>query len=139
MEIKKFIHKGSSVVLDGFCIAIDRYCEKEILNAVEKQKEQDIHCAIAAFLELKVPETDIMHLLSKFYNVDSITDATELITTVKVKNQLNALRDYLEELGMNRIEVVEYFKNHHVKTELGKDSKLQNMPVNKLKAYFDKH
>ena len=80
---------------------MDHHCEEEIALAMARQKEADVCCAIAAFFELKVPETKIMHLLSKFYGVDSIAEATELITTVKVNNQVSAMKDYLNELGMD--------------------------------------
>lgn len=118
---------------------MDQHYEEEIALAVARQKEEDVCCAISAFLELKASETEIMRLLSKFYGVDSITEATELIITVKVTNQANALRDYLGELGMSRIEAVNYLKEHRVRTQLQTDSKLQNMAIDKLKAYFDKH
>ena len=117
---------------------MDKHYEEEMALAVARQKEEDVCCAIAAFLELKRTDPEIMRLLSKFYGVDSITEATELITTVKVDNQVHALRDYLNELGMSRIEVVNYLK-HCVRMQIQKDSKLQNMTIDKLKAYFDKH
>lgn len=104
-----------------------------------RQKENDVCCAIAAFLEMKTPENEIMRLLSKFYGVDSIAEAMELVTTVRVTNQVNALKDYLNELGMSRVEAVYYLREHHVRTQLQADSKLQNMAIDKLKAYFDKH
>lgn len=104
-----------------------------------RQKEEDVCCAIAAFFELKVSETEIMRLLSKFYGVDSIAEAIELVTTVKVTNQVNALKDYLSELGMSRVEIVNYLREHRVRTQLQTDPKLQNMRSDKLKVYFDKH
>lgn len=139
MDKKEMLQKGSSFLRNCFHDAMDQHYEEEIALALARQKEEDVCCAIAAFLELKVPETEIMRLLSKFYSVDSIAEATELITTVKVNNQVNALRDYLNELGMSRIEVMNYLKDHRVRTQLHTDSKLQNMAIDKLKAYFDKH
>lgn len=139
MDKKEILQKSSSFLRDCFRDAMDQLYEEEIALAVALQKEKDARCAIAAFLELKTPETEIMRLLSKFYGVDSISEATELITAVKVDNQVNALKDYLNELGMSRIEVVNYLKEHCVKTQLHTDYKLQNMAIDKLKAYFDKH
>ena len=63
----------------------------------------------------------------------------ELVTIVKVTNQVNALKDHLNELGMSRVEVVNYLREHRVRTQLQADSKLQSMTIDKLKAYFDKH
>ena len=139
MDKKEILQKGSSFLRDCFRDAMDHHYEEEIAFAVARQKEEDVCCAIAAFLELKASETEIMRLLSKFYGVDSIAEATELITEVKVDNQVNALKDYLNELGMSRIEVMNYLRDHRVREQLHTDSKLQNMAIDKLKAYFDKH
>lgn len=139
MDKKEILQKGSSFLRDCFRDAMDHHYEEEIALAVARQKEEDVCCAIAAFLELKASETEIMRLLSKYYGVDSIAEATELITTVNTNNQVSALRDYLDELGMSRIEVVNYLKEHRVRAQLHADSKLQNMAIDKLKAYFDKH
>lgn len=139
MDKKEILQKGSSFLRDCFRDAMDHHYEEEIAFAVARQKEEDICCAIAAFFELKASETEIMRLLSKFYGVDSIAEANELITTVKVNNQVSALRDYLNELGMSRVEVMNYLKEHRVRAQLHTDSKLQNMAIDKLKAYFDKH
>ena len=139
MDRKEILQNGSSFLLNCFRDAMDKHYEEEMALAVARQKEEDVCCAIAAFLELKVPETEIMRLLSKFYSVDSIAEATELITTVKINNQISALRDYLNELGMSRVDVVNYMRDHRVRAQLHTDSKLQNMAIDKLKAYFDKH
>lgn len=139
MDTKEILQKGSVFLRDCFRDAMDLHCEEEIALAVARQKENDVCCAIAAFLEMKTPENEIMRLLSKFYGVDSIAEAMELITTVKVTNQNNALIDYLGELGMSRVEIASYLSEHRVRTQLQTDSKLQNMTIDKLKAYFDKH
>lgn len=133
------LQKGSAFLSGCFRDAMDCHYEEEIALAVAHQKENDVCCAIAAFLEMKTPENEIMRLLSKFYGVDSIAEAMELVTTVKVTNQVNALKDYLSELGMSRVEVANYLREHRVRTQLQTDSKLQNMTVDKLKTYFDKH
>lgn len=139
MDTKEILQKGSVFLRDCFRDAMDHHYEEEIALAVARQKEEDVCCTIAAFLELKVSETEIMRLLSKFYGVDSIAEANELITTVKANHQVSALRDYLNELGMSRVEVMNYLKEHRVRAQLHTDSKLQNMAIDKLKAYFDKH
>ncbi|GLB32971.1 hypothetical protein LAD12857_48940 [Lacrimispora amygdalina] len=139
MDTKEILQKGTVFLRDCFRDAMDHHYEEEIALAMARQKEEDVCCAIAAFLELKVSETEIMRLLSKFYGVDSIAEAMELVTTVKVTNQVNALKDHLNELGMSRVEVVNYLREHRVRTQLQADSKLQSMTIDKLKAYFDKH
>lgn len=139
MDKKEMLQKGSYFLRNCFHDAMDQHYEEEIALALARQKEEDVCCAIAAFLELKVPETEIMRLLSKFYGVDSIEEATELITTVIINDQISALRDYLNELGMSRVDVVNYMRDHRVRAKLHTDSKLQNMAIDKLKAYFDKH
>lgn len=135
----EILQNGSAFLLNCFRDAMDKHYEEEMALAVARQKEEDACCAIAAFLEMKTPENEIMRLLSKFYGVDSITEATELVTTVKVENQANALKDYLNEFGMSRVEIVSYLREHRVRTQLQIDFKLQNMKIDKLKAYFDKH
>ena len=139
MDTKEIIQEGSVFLRDCFRDAMDHHYEKEIALAVARQKEEDVCCTIAAFLELKVSETEIMRLLSKFYGVDSIAVANELIMTVKANSQVSALKDYLNELGMSRVEVINYLKKHRVRAQLHANSKLQNMAIDKLKAYFDKH
>lgn len=139
MDTKEILQKGTVFLRDYFRDAMDHHYEEEIALAMARQKEEDVCCAIAAFLELKVSETEIMRLLSKFYGVDSIAEAMELVTIVKVTNQVNALKDHLNELGMSRVEVVNYLREHRVRTQLQADSKLQSMTIDKLKAYFDKH
>jgi hypothetical protein len=139
LDTKEILQKGTVFLRDCFRDAMDHHYEEEIALAMARQKEEDVCCAIAAFLELKVSETEIMRLLSKFYGVDSIAEAMELVTTVKVTNQVNALKDHLNELGMSRVEVVNYLREHRVRTQLQADSKLQSMTIDKLKAYFDKH
>lgn len=139
MDTKEILQKGSVFLRDCFRDAMDLHYEEEIALAVARQKENDVCCAIAAFLEMKTPENEIMCLLSKFYGVDSIAEAMELVTTVKVTNQNNALKDYLSELGMSRVEIANYLREHRVRTQLQTDPKLQNMTIDKLKAYFDKH
>ena len=139
MDTKEMLQKGSVFLRDCFRDAMDLHYEEEIALAVARQKENDVCCAIAAFLEMKTPENEIMRLLSKFYGVDSIAEAMEIVTTVKVTNQVNALKDYLSELGMSRVEIVNYLREHRVRTQLQTDPKLQNMRSDKLKVYFDKH
>lgn len=139
MDTKEILQKGTVFLRDCFRDAMDLHYEEEIALAVARQKENDVCCAIATFLEMKTPENEIMRLLSKFYGVDSIAEAMELVTTVKVTNQNNALKDYLSELGMSRVEIANYLREHRVRTQLQTDSKLQNMTIEKLKAYFDKH
>lgn len=139
MDTKEMLQKGSVFLRDCFRDAMDLHYEEEIALAVARQKENDVCCAIAAFLEMKTPENEIMRLLSKFYGVDSIAEAMELVTTVKVTNQNNALKNHLSELGMSRVEIANYLREHRVRTQLQADSKLQNMTLDKLKAYFDKH
>ena len=139
MDTKEILQKGSVFLRDCFRDAMDLHYEEEIALAVARQKENDVYCAIAAFLEMKTPENEIMRLLSKFYGIDSIAEAMELVTTVKVTNQNNALKNYLSELGMSRVEIANYLREHRVRTQIQADSKLQNMALDKLKAYFDKH
>ena len=139
MDKKEMLQRGSLFVRDCARDAIDQHYEEEIALAVAHQKEKDVCCAIAAFLEMKTPENEIMRLLSKFYGVDSIAETMELVTTVKVTNQVDALQDHLNELGMSRVEIANYLREHRVRTQLQADSKLQNMALDKLKAYFDKH
>ena len=139
LDTKEIVQKGSMFLRDCFRNAIDQHYEEEIALAVARQKEEDVCCTIAALLELKVSESEIMRLLSKFCGVDSIADATELIVTVKVNNQVLALRDYLNELGVSRVDILNYLKEHRVEVQLHADSKLQNMAIDKLKGYFDRH
>ena len=49
------------------------------------------------------------------------------------------MKDDLNEFGMSHVEVANYLREHRVRTQLQTDAKLQNMTIDKLKAYFDKH
>ena len=55
MDTKEILQKGSVFLRDCFRDAIDRHYEEEIALAVARQKENDVCCAIAAFLEMKTP------------------------------------------------------------------------------------
>ena len=138
MDKREILQKGSPFLRDCFRDAIDRHYEEEIALAVARQKEQDVYSAIAAFLELKTAETEIMRLLSKFYGVDSIAEATELISTVRTEKRTAELKEYLVSLGMSRVEATGYIRKHRVSEQLQSDVKLQNLAIEKLKAYFDK-
>lgn len=70
MDTKEILQKGSAFLRDCFRDEMDLHYEEEIALAVARQKENDVCCAIAAFLEIKTPETEIMRLLSKFYGID---------------------------------------------------------------------
>lgn len=139
MDKEEMLQRDFLFLRDCARDVLDRHQEEAIALAVARQKKKDVRCAIAAFLDIKVPENEIMRLLSKFYGVDSIAAATELVTTVKVANQIDALRDYLNEFGMDSVEITNYLREHRVRIQLLTDSKLQNMTTEKLKAYFDKH
>lgn len=139
MDVKEILQNSSDALLNFFRNAVDGRYEEKIALAVAHQKEEDVCCAIAILLEMKTPENEIMRMLSKFYGIDSIAAVTELVATVKVVNQVNALTDYLNELGMSRVEVANYLIEHRVRAHVQTDSKLRNMAIDKLKAYFDKH
>ena len=118
MDTKEILQKGTVFLRDCFRDAMDLHYEEEIALAVARQKENDVCCAIAAFFEMKTPENEIMRLLSKFYGVDSIAEAMELVTTVKVRNQVNALKDYLGEFGMSRVEIANYLRSSASSTSI---------------------
>lgn len=139
MDTRELFQRGFSFLRDCFRDAIDRHCEEEIALAVARQKEQDVKSAIAAFLEMKTAETEIMRLLSKFYGVDSIAEATELISAVRTEKRTAELEEYLVSLGMSLVETADYIKTHRVSEQLQSDVKLQNLAIDKLKLYFDKH
>lgn len=139
MDMVEITRNGYLFLRKCFRDMADRHCEEEVASAVAFQKEEDVCSAIAAFLELKTSEGEIMRLLSKFYGVDSTSKAIELISTVRVTNQVKALREHLHELGMSGNEISDYLRKHRVREQLRADLKLQNMAVDKLKSYFDKH
>lgn len=139
MKGKDIIKKGSLFFIKCLNDSIDQHYEDEMAYALARQREEDVCCAIAAFLDLKTSETDIMRLLSAYYGIDSIEQVMELINTVKVHNRVKEFRDYLTNLGMSRVQVIYYLKDHSVETQLRNESKLMNISIDKLKSYFDKH
>lgn len=61
MDRKEILQNGSSFLLNCFRDAMDKHYEEEMALAVARQKEEDVCCAIAAFLELKRTDPEIIY------------------------------------------------------------------------------
>ncbi len=91
-----------------------------------------------AFLELKVKDQDIYKLLSKYFDIDSISEASGRLFSAKKSRQIKALREYCCKLGMTSREFREYAIDHNLDEKLADYERLLDMQPEKLKAIIDK-
>lgn len=107
-------------------------------DGISFQKERDVKAAIKAFLELKVKEHDIYKLLSDYFEIDSISEASDLLLSVKKTRQIVLLREYCQKQGMSSSDFCAYSKEHCLEKRLADDERLLDMQPEKLKAIIDK-
>ena len=80
-----------------------------------------------------------MNLLSKYFAVDSIDEASTLITNIKITRQIKVLRDYYKEQNiMNSREFFKYAQNNKLEELLFSEQKLLYLSPEKLKKELDK-
>lgn len=104
----------------------------------DTQRKRDVESAIMAFLELKVKDQDIYKLLSKYFDIDSISEASGRLFSAKKSRQIKALRKYCCKFGMTSREFREYAIDHNLEEKLADDERLLDMQPEKLKAIIDK-
>lgn len=103
------------------------------------QRKRDVEAAVMAFLDLKVKELDIYNILSKYFGVDSISEASEFLKTAKKVKCYDAFCEYCKRnIGMTRKEYLEYVDGHNLEEQVDNDERLLDMSPEKLKAYLDK-
>ncbi|MBR5637343.1 MAG: hypothetical protein IKW81_10490 [Pseudobutyrivibrio sp.] len=107
--------------------------------ATRRQRNRDLKAAVEAFLDLKATDAQIMNLLSKYFAVDSIDEASTLITNIKITRQIKVLRDYYKEQNiMNSREFFKYAQNNKLEELLFSEQKLLYLSPEKLKKELDK-
>ncbi len=103
------------------------------------QEKRDIRAAVRAFFDIKVKDQDVYRLLSEYFNVDSIKEATEYLMDAKKTSQIIALREYCKSQGMNYREFREYADSHNLDEALLLNKRLLDVPPEKLKLILDKN
>ena len=107
-------------------------------DGIADQRERDVKSVIKAFLELKVKDQDIYKLLSEYFGIDSISEASERLFTIKKSNQIHALRKYCLKEGMTNRDFRTYVTEHDLESRFADDERLLDMQPEKLKALLDK-
>lgn len=102
------------------------------------QRKRDVNAAILAFLELKVKDHEIYKLLSDYFDIDSISEASDRLFSAKMKRQIQALRKYCESQGMSSTDFRSYAKEHNLEERLAEDKRLLEMSPEKLKSILDR-
>lgn len=147
-HMRKITKKGVPLAIfdtRGFELGKEVQAEvkKEVVDTISKGlATQDInkaihciwYCINTASNRIEPEEIQWLRELSMDNQITQVP-----IVVVLTQSFSNALRDYMNELGMSRVDVVNYLRDHCVRAQLHTDSKLQNMAIDKLKAYFDKH
>jgi len=105
----------------------------------KSQEKRDIRAAVRAFFDIKVKDQDVYRLLSEYFNVDSIKEATEYLMDAKKTSQIIALREYCKSQGMNYREFREYADSHNLDEALLLNKRLLDVPPEKLKLILDKN
>lgn len=106
-------------------------------QAAERQKMNDVRVAVRSYLELKQDDASIFRLLKKYYDIDSITEASEIISKAKFSAQIINLRLYCEENGMPAGTFRQWAKDNQLEEKLKSNSKLLDMSPEKLKANIE--
>lgn len=106
-------------------------------NGRAKQKDCDVKAAIMAFLELKVKDHDIYKLLSEYFGIDSISEASEYLLSAKKTRQIQALKKHCLNQGMSIRDFRSYSKEHNLEERLIEDERLLEVSPEKLKSILD--
>ena len=134
-----FKEKATEFVADVIERHDDNIRQDEFEFATKRQKDKDIKSAVQAFLELKASDAQIMQLLSKYFDVDSIEEANSIIIKAKKTRQIKALREYYKEQGlMNSSEFRKYSNDIDLEAKLASDQKLLDLSPEKLKKALEK-
>lgn len=107
-------------------------------NGRAKQKERDVKAAIMAFLELKVKDHDIYKLLSEYFGIDSISEASDRLFLAKKSKLIRALRKHCMSQGMSVRDFRSYITEHNLEERLAKDERLLETSPEKLKSILDR-
>jgi hypothetical protein len=107
-------------------------------NGRADQREFDVEAAIMAFLELKVKDHEIYKLLSEYFCIDSISEASERLLSAKKTRQIRALKKHCLNQGMSIRDFRSYSKEHNLEERLIEDERLLEMSPEKLKSTLDR-
>ena len=103
-----------------------------------EQKKLDVKAAITAFLELKVKDHDIYKLLREYFDIDSISEASDCVFLAKKERQMRTLKKHFLNQGMSISDFYSYLKEHNLEERLSEDERLLEMSPEKLKAILDR-
>ena len=142
MDIKKMAKEAGDIFLQRARDVVSQHeseaCDEAWEAGVAYQKNIDVHAAVRSFLDLKIKDSEIFRLLSEYFQIDSIYEATKYLNDEKKSRQIIALRVYCENMGMSNMEFCEYAKSHRLEELLSTNIKLLELPPEKLKAIIDK-
>ena len=128
--------KAAGIFLKDTAIeGLESLVREETVCARTRQKEEDIFGAIRGFIDLKATDMDILEILQKHFEIDSIAEAKSLIVDARVSYQVDKLKAYL---GLSGMDWVEYRNSHGVIEKLNASPKILEMPVEKLKIAIEK-
>lgn len=138
-SIKDYIRKIVGVTQEEFENAIEDFINKECKAAEDKQRYNDIITCVIALSDVGVKEEDLYELLSKFWNIDSRSDALEYINIGRhLEWPYRRLKSLLKKNGNDNIMIVKYMRENNVREKLENNSKLCELPDEKLKLAVEK-
>lgn len=137
--VKEFMVKAGLVFKEGAEKAIKDFIYIECEKAANEQRYNDIIISIEALSDVGVKEAELYHLLSKFWNVESLSEATEYINIGRhLEWPYKQLRIYLKNIGYDNLEIVKYTQKYDVRKKLQNNPKLCELPDEKLKSAIEK-
>lgn len=135
MDWKDTLQKIGVTLKDGAVEYIEQHCWEEMSDAKAIQRENDIISAIMGFIDLKASDMQIIELLQKHFGVESISEGKRYIVDARSYYQCDKLKAHL---GLSGMAWVRYKNEHKVMEKLKLNPKLQEMPIDKLKAAIEK-
>lgn len=135
MDWNDALQKIGITLKDGTIEYIEQYCREEVSKAKAIQQENDIISAIMGFIDLKASDMDILKLLQKHFDVESISEGKSYIFDARSYYQCDKLKEHL---NLSGIAWTRYKKDNAVLDKLKANPKLLEMPPDKLKAYLEK-
>ena len=137
--IDKLIDMPGVPMKEGAINLLENFINEEYKVAKEEQRYDDIITSVIALSDLGVKDNDLYELLSKYWNIDSRSEATEYINIGRhVEWPYRRLRALLKRSGYDNFRVVKYMKEYNVREKLKNNSNLCELADEKLKSAVEK-
>lgn len=138
-SIKEYMGEMGTFLKEEGRNQIEEFIRKECKIAKDNQRYNDIITSLIALCDVGVKEDDLYELLSKFWNIDSRSEATEYINIARhLEWPYIRLKSFLKKNGNDNYMIVKYMKEHNVRKKLENNSKLCELPDEKLKLEVEK-